>query len=159
MSYLYLYDFVFKPFACAVEPATGDAIAACVLEDEIIHTVLGNVNKSVINVVTPSSGLDNRVLNDVITGGAVIGGVGAVSFLNDAVTEERKFVEKEMGDGDTPELPTVVVTDVEHLSPEQFTATYEALNPAEEMVSSDLKITNRWFDEEKIPSLGGGLHP
>ena len=125
---MYLYDFVFKPFACAAEPATGDAITACVLEEEIIHTVLGDVNKS-------------DVLGDVIA--AVIGGVGTVSFLNDAVTVERKFVEREMEDGNTPEVPTVEVTDVE-----QFTATYEALNPAEEMVSSDLNIINRWFDEE-----------
>ena len=125
---MYLYDFVFKPFACAAEPATGDAITACDLEEEIIHTVLGDVNKS-------------DVLGDVI--GAVIGGVGTVSFLNDAVTVERKFVEREMEDGNTPEVPTVEVTDVE-----QFTATYEALNPAEETVSSDLNIINRWFDEE-----------
>lgn len=145
MSYMHLFGLVCKPFVCAAEPATGDAITACVLEDEIIHAVLGNVNKS---DVLPSSGLDNRVLNDVITGGTVIGGVGTVSFLNDIVTEKRKFVEKEKGDGDTPEVLIVVVTDVEHLSPEQFTATYEALNPAEEKVSSDLNIRNKWFDEE-----------
>ena len=146
---MYLYDFVFKPFVCAAEPVTGDAITACVLEDEIIHTVLGDVTgKSVIDVVIPSSGLDNRILNDVISGGAVIGRVGAVSLSNDTVTEELKFVEKGKGDGNTPEVPTVVVTDVEHLSPEQFTATYEALNPAEEKISSDLNIRNKWFDEE-----------
>ena len=148
--YVHLYDLVFKPFVCAAEPAIGDVITACVLEDEIIHTVLDDVNnsdvledaiaKSVIDVVIPSSGLDNWLLNDVIT----------VSLLNDTVADGCKLVEKDMGYFDGPDVSTVLVEviDVEKLSLEQFTATYDALKPAREMSLSDLNITNRWFEEE-----------
>ena len=68
--------------------------------------------------------------------------------IANSVTEERKFVENEMGDGDTSEDPAVEFTEVEQLSPEQFTATYEALKPVYETFLSDLKTTNIWYDEE-----------
>ena len=108
-------------------------MTACVLEDAIVHIALDDVNRS--------------------------GAFDDASLLNDTVTEERKFEEKEMGDGDTPEVLTVEVTDVEQLSPEQFTATYEALKPVYETFLSDLNTTNIWFDEEYIPSMGGGWPP
>ena len=68
--------------------------------------------------------------------------------IANSVTEEQKFVEKEMGDGDISEDPAVEFTEVEQLSPEQFTATYEALKPVYETFLSDLKTTNIWYDEE-----------
>ena len=110
------------------------------------------------DVIIASPVLVNVFSTEVVIeiSGPVVANVTTGSLLKDAVTEECNLFGEPMVDVDNPVILKVDLTDVEELLLEQLTATYEALKPLYETFLSDLNTTNIWFDEEYIPTMGGG---
>ena len=163
---------VFAPVVCATAPATDDVVTGLTLDGVIIHSAVDiiddcgvledvRVTRFVADVIIASPVLVNVFSTEVVIeiSGPVVADVSTGSLLNDAVTEECNLSGEPMVDVDNPVIPKVDLTDDEELLLEQFTATYKALKPVYETFLSDLNTTNIWFDEEYIPSMGGGRPP
>ena len=160
---------VFAPVVCTTAPATDDVATGLTLDGVIIRTAVDVIDdrgvledlcitRSVTDVIIASPVLVNvfsaEVVKEII--GPVVADVATGFLLNDAVTEESNLFGEPMVDVGNPVIPKVDLTDVEELLLEQLTATYKALKPVYETFLSDLNTTNIWFDEEYIPSMGGG---